>query len=177
MSLRAAPPPSRATSPQISCRHAAGDERPPERLAVLNHTPSFLPAPPPFDPHRPQQPVRHAQRVRQRTRAQTPTPADFPGRPHQHLPNPLSGFTPSEMMYGFSSCTPSLGDFLHPPSSTILACHSAVSIGTVRIAVDSDHNEPAHVFPKTREQSKQSRRLGFRILDEGYRSRSCHPSR
>ena len=128
------------------------------------HSPLLVPPPllhrraTPFDLHQPKQLIQHAQCARQRpprTRTQRPDPADFPGRPNQHLPIPRSGFTPSDMAYGFSSRTPGRGDFLNPPSLTILAHHSANSIA---------NSEPAHVFPKMQEQLKQSRRLGFGML-------------
>jgi cAMP-dependent protein kinase regulator len=61
------------------------------------------------------------------------------------------------------------GDFLHPPSATILARRTSVSAES--IAVDSDTNEPTPVFPKSPEQLRRikatiANNFIFRGLDE-----------
>lgn len=61
------------------------------------------------------------------------------------------------------------GDYLHPPTATILARRTSVSAES--IAVDSDNGEPLPFFPKTPEQllrirASTSNNFIFRDLDE-----------
>lgn len=65
--------------------------------------------------------------------------------------------------------SPDNNDYLHPGMSTILARRSSVSAES--IAVDSEHDEPLPVFPKSPEQLKRilvsvGKSLLFRELDE-----------
>lgn len=77
-------------------------------------------------------------------------------------PNPFASF-------GHASITPDTEDYLHPPSSTILARRTSVSAES--ILVDSGATDPLPVFPKTPEQLERIRTsvvkcLLFRDLDE-----------
>lgn len=61
------------------------------------------------------------------------------------------------------------GDYLHAPSATILA--RRVSVSAEPIAVDSGHNDPLPVYPKTADQLRRIKssivdNLVFRDLDE-----------
>lgn len=77
-------------------------------------------------------------------------------------PNPFASFA-----NGFAS--PSPGDYLHPPASSILARRTSVSAES--IAVDSEVNEPLPIYPKTEDQLRRIRasiasNFIFRDLDE-----------
>lgn len=61
------------------------------------------------------------------------------------------------------------GDYLHPPSSTILA--RRVSVSAESIAVDSGHDDPLPLYPKTADQLRRikasiANNFIFRDLDE-----------
>lgn len=77
-------------------------------------------------------------------------------------PNPFASFAD-----GYIS--PSPGDYLHPPTSTILARRTSVSAES--IAVDDEASEPLPVYPKTADQLRRIRvsianNFIFRDLDE-----------
>ncbi|KAH9850018.1 camp-dependent protein kinase regulatory subunit [Lenzites betulinus] len=77
-------------------------------------------------------------------------------------PNPFASFSNG-------SFDPSPGDFLHPPTSTILARRTSVSAES--IPVDSESSEPLPVFPKSDDQLRRIRasianNFIFRDLDE-----------
>lgn len=82
-------------------------------------------------------------------------------------PNPFASFANGS---GFNfNPDPSPGDFLHPPTSTILARRTSVSAES--IPVDSETYEPLPVFPKTDDQLQRIRasianNFIFRDLDE-----------
>ncbi|EJF62838.1 protein kinase A regulatory subunit [Dichomitus squalens] len=77
-------------------------------------------------------------------------------------PNPFASFANG-------SISPSPGEFLHPPTATILARRTSVSAES--IPVDSETHEPLPVFPKTEDQLQRIRasiaaNFIFRDLDE-----------
>ena len=77
-------------------------------------------------------------------------------------PNPFASFANG-------SISPSPGDFLHPPTSTILARRTSVSAES--IPVDSETEEPIPFYPKTDDQVRRIRasianNFIFRDLDE-----------
>ncbi|KAI0952593.1 hypothetical protein AcV7_008344 [Taiwanofungus camphoratus] len=80
-------------------------------------------------------------------------------------PNPFASFANGTV----SPNSPSPGDYLHPPTSTILARRTSVSAES--IAVDSETDEPLPVFPKTADQLRRIRasianNFIFRDLDD-----------
>ncbi|EIW61485.1 camp-dependent protein kinase regulatory subunit [Trametes versicolor FP-101664 SS1] len=82
-------------------------------------------------------------------------------------PNPFASFANGS---GFNfNPDPSPGDFLHPPTATILARRTSVSAES--IPVDSETYEPLPVFPKSDDQLRRIRtsianNFIFRDLDE-----------
>ena len=81
---------------------------------------------------------------------------------HTPPPNPFASFANGAI-------SPNPGDYLHPPTSTILARRTSVSAES--IAVDSGSDEPLPVFPKTPDQIRRIRasiakNFIFRDLDE-----------
>ncbi|CDO76569.1 hypothetical protein BN946_scf184831.g5 [Trametes cinnabarina] len=79
-------------------------------------------------------------------------------------PNPFASFA-----NGSVYADPSPGDYLQPPTATILARRTSVSAES--IPVDSETNEPLPVFPKTDDQLRRIRasianNFIFRDLDE-----------
>lgn len=88
-----------------------------------------------------------------------------------HSPNsPISNlYSTYENNTGTPLFASSPGDYLHPPTSTILARRTSVSAES--IAVDSDNGDPLPVFHKTIEQMRRIRtsianNFIFRDLDE-----------
>ena len=86
---------------------------------------------------------------------------DMPSTPVSS-PNPFASFANG-------SISPSPGEFLHPPTATILARRTSVSAES--IPVDSETHEPLPVFPKTDDQLRRARasiasNFIFRDLDE-----------
>ena len=86
---------------------------------------------------------------------------DMPSTPVS-APNPFASFANG-------SISPSPGEFLHPPTATILARRTSVSAES--IPVDSETHEPLPVFPKTDDQLRRIRasiasNFIFRDLDE-----------
>ncbi|KAI0650202.1 protein kinase A regulatory subunit [Trametes meyenii] len=93
-------------------------------------------------------------------------------------PNPFASFANSSVYPD-----PSPGDFLHPPTATILARRTSVSAES--IPVDSESTEPLPVFPKSDDQLRRIRtsianNFIFRDLDEEQETgvlnamRECH---
>ncbi len=85
--------------------------------------------------------------------------------------SPSSPLSPANPFASFAngSISPSPGDYLHPPTSTILARRTSVSAES--IAVDSNVDEPPSVYPKTADQLRRIRasianNFIFRDLDE-----------
>lgn len=81
---------------------------------------------------------------------------------------PISNLNPFAS-FANGSISPSPGEFLHPPTSTILARRTSVSAES--IAVDSESEEPLPVFLKTDDQVRRIRvsianNFIFRDLDE-----------
>ncbi|CAL1701477.1 unnamed protein product [Somion occarium] len=88
--------------------------------------------------------------------------ANMPPSSPTDAPNPFASFANG-------SISPSPGDYLHPPSSTIFARRTSVSAES--IPMDSDVDELLPVFPKTLEQLRRirasiSKNFIFRDLDE-----------
>ncbi|KAI0080645.1 protein kinase A regulatory subunit [Panus rudis PR-1116 ss-1] len=88
--------------------------------------------------------------------------SDLPSSPADP-PNPFASFANG------GSVSPSPGDYLHPPSSTIFARRTSVSAES--IPVDQEMDEPLPVFPKTPDQLRRikasiAKNFIFRDLDE-----------
>lgn len=95
-----------------------------------------------------------------------PPPPMFKLDPTELSPT-ANGFLSSPFDAGPHGSSP--GDYLHPPSATILARRTSVSAES--IAVDGESNEPLPVYPKTDAQLKRIRtsifnNFIFRDLDE-----------
>ncbi|KAG2158815.1 cyclic nucleotide-binding-like protein [Suillus bovinus] len=84
-------------------------------------------------------------------------------------PNAFTRYDVSSTPTMSNSLSLGLGDYLHAPSATILA--RRVSVSAEPIAVDSDHDDPLPVYPKTADQLRRIKastadNLVFRDLDE-----------
>ncbi|KAG2118893.1 cyclic nucleotide-binding-like protein [Suillus discolor] len=84
-------------------------------------------------------------------------------------PNSFARYDVSSTPTMSNSLSLGLGDYLHAPSATMLA--RRVSVSAEPIAVDSDHDDPLPVYPKTADQLRRIKssiadNLVFRDLDE-----------
>ncbi|KAG2146679.1 cyclic nucleotide-binding-like protein [Suillus clintonianus] len=84
-------------------------------------------------------------------------------------PNAFARYDVSSTPTMSNSLSLGLGDYLHAPSSTILA--RRVSVSAEPIAVDSGHDDPLPVYPKTADQLRRIKssiadNFIFRDLDE-----------